>query len=378
MGIKDNFSQAVKELWKKDGLEETGEKTDKPAQPTELDRYLNAPQEQFQQEQAQPQQMMGQTAQQSAQPVQPANPSQPMQSAQQAQNVQQSAQAPQQGQNTQGYQFSQQADAGAAGAPLETSYYRDQNAQNNMGAQNAQNMQNPQMAQGMQNAQGVPNYGAANNQGYGGVGGGMADIAPDFQADVKALLEILPKNIREYNKIFTGNVIAKNRMEGVGYISKEDCVAYGVTGPSGRASGWACDVRKTHPYSIYPELDFEEVTATEGDSMARFKVRLREIEESAKILAQLVDNIPEGEYCVKVPKVLKLPVGTWFEMVEGCRGVFAVYLESDGSTKPYRLKIVPPCLPLAAAVDHMTQGQKIADLITIGGSLDYIVPDMDR
>ena len=178
MGIKNNFSQAVKELWKKDGLEETGEKTDKPAQPTELDRYLNAPQEQFQQEQALPQQMMGQTAHQSEQPGQPANPSQPMQSAQQAQNVHQSAQAPQQGQNTQGYQFSQQADAGAAGAPLETSYYRDQNAQNNMGAQNAQNMQNPQMAQGMQNAQGVPNYGAANNQGYGGFGGGNGYVPP--------------------------------------------------------------------------------------------------------------------------------------------------------------------------------------------------------
>ena len=220
--------------------------------------------------------------------------------------------------------------------------------------------------------------GARMSFNYGCIGGVMQDIAPDFQADVKALLEILPKNIKEYNKIFTGNVIAKNRMEGVGYISREDAVAYGVTGPSGRASDWACDVRKTHPYSIYSELDFEQVTATEGDSMARFKVRLREIEESAKILAQLVDNIPEGEYCVKVPKVLKLPVGSWFEMVEGCRGVFGVYLESDGSTKPYRLKLVPPCLPLAAAVDHMTQGQKIADLITIGGSLDYIVPDMDR
>lgn len=220
--------------------------------------------------------------------------------------------------------------------------------------------------------------GARMSFNYGCIGGVIADIAPDFQKDVKALLEILPKNIKEYNKVFTGNVIAKNRMEGVGYISREDAVAYGVTGPSGRASDWACDVRKTHPYSIYSELDFEQVTATEGDSMARFKVRLREIEESAKILAQLVDNIPEGEYCVKVPKMLKLPVGSWFEMVEGCRGVFAVYLESDGATKPYRMKIVPPCLPLAAAVDHMTQGQKIADLITIGGSLDYIVPDMDR
>ncbi len=213
---------------------------------------------------------------------------------------------------------------------------------------------------------------------YDCIGGVMADIDKDFVADVKALLEILPKNLKEYNDIFTGNVIARNRLEGVGVLTREDAIAYGVTGPSGRASGWACDMRKLQPYSIYPELDFEEVTATEGDSMARFKCRMREIEESAKILAQLVDNIPDGEYCVKVPKMLKLPAGSWFQLTEGCRGAFGLYLESDGSTKPYRLKIAPPCLPQAAVVDHLTRDAKIADLITIGGSLDYIVPDIDR
>ena len=112
--------------------------------------------------------------------------------------------------------------------------------------------------------------------------------------------------------------------------------------------------------------------------MARFKVRMDEMVQSARIIAQLIDNIPEGEYCVKVPKVLKLPVGHWFKMVEGCRGTFGIYLESDGTVNPYRLKIAPPCLPAAAVVDHITDGQKIADLITIGGSLDYIVPDIDR
>lgn len=213
---------------------------------------------------------------------------------------------------------------------------------------------------------------------YECIGGVMQDLAPDFRADVKALLEVLPGNIKEYNDVFTGNVIARNRMEGVGVLSREDAIAYAVTGPSGRASGWACDMRKLQPYSIYAELDFEEVTATEGDSMARFKCRMREIEESAKILAQLVDNIPDGEYCVKVPKVIKLPAGQWFQVTEGCRGAFGLYLESDGSTKPYRLHIAPPCLPQAAVVDHLTRGQKIADLITIGGSLDYIVPDIDR
>ncbi|MGM9860886.1 MAG: NADH-quinone oxidoreductase subunit D, partial [Muribaculaceae bacterium] len=213
---------------------------------------------------------------------------------------------------------------------------------------------------------------------YPCIGGVMQDLHPDFVKDVKELLAVIPANIKEYNKIFTGNVIAKNRMEGVGVLSKEDAISYGVTGPSGRASGWACDIRKLLPYSIYSELDFEEITRTEGDSMARFKVRLDEIKQSARILEQLVDNIPEGDYCAKVPKVLKLPQGEWFQMVEGCRGVFGVYLNSDGGNKPYRLKLATPCIALAAVVDHITTGNKIADLITIGGSLDYIVPDMDR
>jgi NADH-quinone oxidoreductase subunit C/D len=213
---------------------------------------------------------------------------------------------------------------------------------------------------------------------YGCVGGVMQDLHPDFVDDVKKLIKSVEVNIKEYNKVFTGNVIAKNRMEGVGVLSKKDANSYGVTGPSGRASGWACDIRKRVPYSIYSELDFEEVLDTVGDSMSRFKLRIEEMKQSCRILEQLVDNIPEGEYLVKVPKVLKLPVGRWFQLVEGCRGTFGIYLESDGTTKPYRFKIVPPCMPLAGVVDHLTRGEKIADLITIGGSLDYIVPDMDR
>ena len=213
---------------------------------------------------------------------------------------------------------------------------------------------------------------------YECIGGVMQDLHPDFVKDVKALLAVIPANIKEYNKVFTGNVIAHNRMDGVGVLTKEDAISWSVTGPSGRASGWACDVRKTDPYSIYSELDFKEIIRHEGDSMARFKVRMDEIVESARIIEQLIDNIPEGEICVRVPKGLKLPVGHWFRTVEGCRGTFGVYLESDGTTSPYRLKIVPPSLPAAAVVDHLTRGQKVADLITIGGSLDYIVPDMDR
>lgn len=213
---------------------------------------------------------------------------------------------------------------------------------------------------------------------YDCIGGVMQDLDSNFRHDVKELLKVIPANLREYEKVFVGNVIARNRMEGVGVLSREDAISYGVTGPNGRASGWACDIRKWRPYSIYPELDFNEVIRTEGDSMARFKVRLDEIRESARILEQLVDNIPDGEYLVKVPKLFKLPVGQWFQLVEGCRGVFGMHLESDGGTKPARLKFATPSMPAAGVVDPLCRGEKIADLITIGGSMDYIVPDMDR
>ena len=112
--------------------------------------------------------------------------------------------------------------------------------------------------------------------------------------------------------------------------------------------------------------------------MARFRNRVDELLQSKHILEQLLTMLPEGDYCAKVPKVLKLPQGHWFQVVEGCRGVFGVYIESNGTTKPFRLKLATPSLPAAAVVDHITSGQKIADLITIGGSMDYIVPDMDR
>lgn len=213
---------------------------------------------------------------------------------------------------------------------------------------------------------------------YDCIGGVMADLHPDFVKDVKELLGTLEKNVAEYNKLFTGNVIAQNRLTDVGVLSHEDAVSYAITGPSGRASGWACDVRKLMPYSGYDKLQFEQVIRTEGDSMARFKNRVDEILQSKHIIEQLIDNIPDGDYLAKVPKVLKLPVGHWFQLVEGCRGVFGVYIESDGANKPYRLKLATPSLNAAAVVDHITRGQKIADLITIGGSMDYIVPDMDR
>lgn len=213
---------------------------------------------------------------------------------------------------------------------------------------------------------------------YQCIGGVMYDLHPDFVKDVKSFIIQQRKALKEYHQIFTGNVIAINRLKGVGVLSKENAISYGVTGPSGRASGWPCDIRKTTPYGIYSELKFDEIVATEGDSYTRYLVRMEEIEQSLRIIEQLIDNIPEGDICAKVPKVIKLPVGHWFQQVEASRGAFGVYIESDGGVNPVRIKFNSPCMTLAGVVDHLTRGEKIADLIAIGGSLDYVVPDIDR
>lgn len=220
--------------------------------------------------------------------------------------------------------------------------------------------------------------GARMSFNYYTIGGLRADIHETFVPKVKELLAIMPKALKEYHQLVTGNVIFQNRLKHVGILSREDAISYGIGGPSGRASGWANDVRKTNPYAVYGELDFEQVVMDGCDSFDRYLVRMKEIEQSMKIIEQLIDNIPEGEFCAKVPKIIKLPVGHWYQEVEACRGAFGVYIDSRGEKTPYRMKVNGTCLRLASIVDLITRGSKIADLITIGGSLDYIVPDIDR
>ncbi len=180
---------------------------------------------------------------------------------------------------------------------------------------------------------------------YNVIGGVIADLDPDFRKDVKELLKVMPGALKEYHKVFSGNIIARNRLH-VGHLSKEDAINYDITGPSGRGSNWSCDCRKKHPYSIYSELDFEEVLEKGCDSYARYMVRMKEIEQSCRILEQLVDNIPEGEIRAQIPKVIKLPVGRWYQQVEASRGTFGVYIESDGSKNPYRVHFQSPCFNL--------------------------------
>lgn len=215
-------------------------------------------------------------------------------------------------------------------------------------------------------------------QNYNCIGGVMADIHPGMIQRIRDFIKYLPPMLKEYHGVFTGNVIARQRMKNIGILSREDAVSYGVTGPSGRASGWKCDVRKYAPYGVYNRVDFKEIIYDKGDTFSRYMVRMDEIVESLHILEQLIDNIPEGDYAAKTKPVIKLPEGQFYKSVEAARGEFGVYIESHGDKFPYRVKFRSPGLPLISVVDLLASNNKIADLIAIGGSLDYVVPDIDR
>ena len=215
-------------------------------------------------------------------------------------------------------------------------------------------------------------------QNYNTIGGVQYDIAPDFVKKVKEFIAWLRPTLREYHEVFTGNIIAHGRLEGVGILSREDAISFGATGGTGRASGWACDVRKRHPYAMYGKADFKEIVRTEGDSFARYMVRMEEIVESMNIIEQLIDNIPEGPFQEKTKAIIKVPEGSYYAAVEGSRGEFGVFLESRGDKHPYRLKFRSTGLPLVSIMETVCRGAKIADLIAIGGTVDYVVPDIDR
>jgi NADH-quinone oxidoreductase subunit C/D len=213
---------------------------------------------------------------------------------------------------------------------------------------------------------------------YSVIGGVMADIHPNFQRKVKEFIPYMRKMLKEHHLLFTGNPIARGRMNGVGYLSKEQAISLGATGPTGRASGWSNDVRKIEPYAAYRHADFKEVLRTDGLTFDRYIIRLDEIEESLKIIEQLIDNIPGGAYAAKTKAIIKLPEGEFYRRVEGARGEFDVYIHSKGEKYPYRVKFRSPCMTLVNTLKAIAVGTKVADLIMLGGSLDYVVPCIDR
>ena len=209
-------------------------------------------------------------------------------------------------------------------------------------------------------------------------GGLMHDIHPNFQKRIKEFILYFRKKLPEYDQFLTGNVIFRERTKGIADLSREDAIEYGVTGPCGRASGFSCDIRKIDPYGIYPKVNFKEILRTEGDTLARYKVRIEEMIESMNILEQLVDNIPDGDYTAKMKAVLRLPAGEYFQRVETARGELGVYIVSDGNKTPYRIKFRSPNFCNLFVISKLAPGYKIADLIAISGSLDLVIPDIDR
>ncbi len=215
-------------------------------------------------------------------------------------------------------------------------------------------------------------------QNYYVLGGVQADLHPDFRSKVTEFIKKMRSVIGDYHHIFTGNIIARNRLIGVGVISKEDAISFGCTGGTGRASGWANDVRKHHPYAMYDRVDFREIIYTEGDSYARYMVRMDEILESCRIIEQLLDMMPEGDFRIKTKPIIKLPEGVFSQTVESSRGEFGVVIESHGDKNPYRLHYRSTGLPLVHAMDTVCRGHKLQDLIAIGASMDFVIPDIDR
>jgi NADH-quinone oxidoreductase subunit C/D len=213
---------------------------------------------------------------------------------------------------------------------------------------------------------------------YSVIGGVMNDIHPNFQKRVKEFIPYMRKMLKEHHLLFTGNPIARGRMEGVGYLSKEKAVSLGTTGPAGRASGWSNDVRKIEPYAAYRHAEFKEMLRQDGMTFDRYIIRLDEIEESLKIIEQLIDNIPGGAYAAKTKAIIKLPEGEYIQRVENARGEFGVYINSRGDKYPYRIKFRSPSLTLVNTLKVIAIESKVADLIMLGGSLDYVVPCIDR
>lgn len=209
-------------------------------------------------------------------------------------------------------------------------------------------------------------------------GGVMYDLHPDFQKRVKNFLRQYKMKIHEYDELITGNIIFQNRMKSVGVLSKQDAISYGCSGPVARGSGVSCDIRKLYPYEVYGKLAFDEVLETAGDSFARYLVRLREMNQSIRIVEQLIDNIPDGEFQAKTKAVLKLPKGDFYTRVETARGELGVYIVSEGGTTPYRIKFRSPGFSNLSALDHMVRGSKIGDLVATMGTLDLVIPDIDR
>jgi NADH-quinone oxidoreductase subunit D len=234
--------------------------------------------------------------------------------------------------------------------------------------------------------------------------GGLALAPPrGWRERVKKFIDIFPSRVDEYEDLLTGNRIWMGRTQGVGYMSLADMLDLGVTGPMLRAAGMAYDARKQEPYSSYEKFDFEVPTQTESDVFARYQVRVEEMRQSARIVKQALEGMPEGPHTADAPKVVlperekmktqmesliyhfkivtegfRVPEGEVYQVIESPRGELGYYVVSDGTSKPYRVHIHGPSFGNLQGLPKMVEGLLISDVIASMGSMDFVLGDSDR
>src|SRR3984957_9928496 len=238
---------------------------------------------------------------------------------------------------------------------------------------------------------------------YFRVGGVSMEPPVDFYERVQQLLNIMPPKIDEYKNLLTGNPIWISRTKGVGYLSAEDAIALGVTGPPLRASGVDWDVRRDMPYSGYEKFQFNVPTSNIGDVWARYIVRMQEFRESVKICLQALDGLPEGRIVADAPKIILpnreqmktqmeslihhfkivtegfgVPAGEVCSSVEAPHGMMNYYVVSDGTAKPYRVHMRNPGFATLQALETMCKGRLLADVVAVIGSIDIVLGEIDR
>lgn len=213
------------------------------------------------------------------------------------------------------------------------------------------------------------------------IGGLLEELPPGWIERVRAFAEVFDKNIDEYEDLLTENRIWRQRTIGIGILTGEQCIEWGVTGPPLRGAGVKWDIRRAIPYECYADLDFEIPVYPNADTYDRYLVRVAELRQSRRIVLACCDWLaknPEGEIRGKVPRVIKPVVGDVYAAVEAPKGELGFYLVSNGSNKPYRLRVRPPSFINLQALPEMAKGHLVADLVAIIGTIDIVLGEVDR
>jgi NADH-quinone oxidoreductase subunit D len=214
---------------------------------------------------------------------------------------------------------------------------------------------------------------------YMRIGGVGEDLPEEFFPAMKSFIQDLPKMLEEIDTLITGNEILQGRLKGVGVLTAQQAMDYGITGPNLRACGIDYDLRKFEPYGIYDRFDFEVPLGTAGDSWERYLLRIEEIKQSAHIISQALKDLPDGEVKAKVPKVLKPEKGMEvYYRIESSKGELGYYIVSDGGEKPYRTHVRAPSFINLMVLPLISKGEKLQDLIANIATLDPVLGEADR